>query len=185
MGECRNDGLLSEAAACRDGSTASAGEIVAIGAGDAFDDVELAPAGEMSGEGGRRALGEYWQEVGAAEAGDIESGPVQGRKQGLFGVAEEIETPDGAAFDGARLGETVERPDPGREVVQSGEVFEVVAVATEQDVSEVGEAVDVLFDRSKGIACWTLLMFYLAVVLESGDVVGGVVSMRRTRANLS
>ena len=43
-----------------------------------------------------------------------------------------------------------ERPDAGREVVQSGEVFEVAAVATEQDVSEVGEAVDVLFDRSKG-----------------------------------
>ena len=59
-------------------------------------------------------------------------------------------TPDGAAYDGVRLGETVERPDAGREVVQSGEVFEVAAVATEQDVSEVGEAVDVLFDRSKG-----------------------------------
>jgi hypothetical protein len=57
-GESRNDGLLSEAAACRDGSTAGAGEIVAIGAGDAFDDVELAQAGEMSGEGGGRALGD-------------------------------------------------------------------------------------------------------------------------------
>jgi len=66
-----------------------------------------------------------------------------------------------------------ERPDAGREVVQTGEVFEVAAVATEQDMTEVGEAVDVLFDGSKGIACWTLLMFYLAVVLESGDVVGG------------
>src|SRR5499427_8607572 len=35
------------------------------------------------------------------------------------------------------------------------------------------KAVDVLFDGSEGVACWTLLMFYLAVVLESGDVVGG------------
>ena len=26
---------------------------------------------------------------------------------------------------------------------------------------------------ARGVACWTLLMFYLAVVLESGDVVGG------------
>ena len=26
---------------------------------------------------------------------------------------------------------------------------------------------------AEGVACWTLLMFYLAVVLESGDVVGG------------
>ena len=26
---------------------------------------------------------------------------------------------------------------------------------------------------SKGVACWTVPMFYLAVVLELGDVVGG------------
>ena len=38
---------------------------------------------------------------------------------------------------------------------------------------EVSQAVDVLFDGSEGVACWTLLMFYLSVVLESGDVVGG------------
>ena len=172
-GEGRNDGVFSEAAASRDGGAAGAGEIVAIGGGDTFDDAELAQAGEASGEGGGRALGEEWEEVGAPEAGDIESGTLEGRKQGLFGVAEEVETPDAAAFDRVRLGETVERPDTGREVVQTGEVFEVAAVATEQDVTEVSEAVDVLFDGSEGVACWTLLMFYLAVVLESGDVVGG------------
>ena len=58
------------------------------------------------------------------------------------------------------MGETVERPDAGREVVQTGEVFEVAAVAAELDVSE-------------GVTCGALLMFYLAVVLESGNVVGG------------
>src|SRR5262249_5622375 len=55
----------------------------------------------------------------------------------------------------------------------AGEVFAVAAVAPEQDVREGGEAVDVLFDGSKGVACWALLMFYLAVVLEGGDVGGG------------
>ena len=49
------------------------------------------------------------------------------------------------AFDGTGLGKTVERSDTSREVVQTGEVLEVAAVATEQDVTEVGEAVDVLF----------------------------------------
>ena len=58
------------------------------------------------------------------------------------------------------MGETVERADAGREVIQTGEIFEVAAVATEQDATEVGEAVDVLFDGSEGVACWTLLMFY-------------------------
>src|SRR5262249_62409831 len=80
---------------------------------------------------------------------------------------------EGEAVDEVRLGERVERSDARREVVQTGEVFEVAAVATEQDVTQVGEAVDVLFNGSQGVACWTLLMFYLAVVLESGDVVGG------------
>src|SRR5262249_46276901 len=116
------------------------------------------------------AQGEQWQEIGAAKAGDVEGGTLQGGKQGLFGVAEEIETSEGEGVDGTRLGETVERSDAGGEVVETGEVFEVAAVAPEQDVREGGEAVDVLFDGSKGVACWTLLMFYLAVVLEGGDV---------------
>jgi hypothetical protein len=133
----------------------------------------LAQAGKVSGESGGRALGEEWSEVGATKAGDVEGGTLKGRKQGLFGAAEEVEPSDGAALDGTRLGETVERPDAGREVVQTGQIFEVAAVAPEQDVSEGGETVNVLFDRSEGVTCGTLLMFYLAVVLESGNVVGG------------
>ena len=35
----------------------------------------------MSGEGGGRTLGEEWQEVGAAEAGDVVGGALQDRKQ--------------------------------------------------------------------------------------------------------
>ena len=111
--------------------------------------------------------------MGTAKAGDVEGRTLQGGKQGPFGPAEEVEPPDGAAFDGTRLGKTVEGADAGREVVETGEVFEVAAVATEHDVTQVGQAVDVLLDGSKGIACWALLMFYLSVVLESGDVVGG------------
>ena len=109
---------------------------------------------------------------------------MKGGKQGLFSAAEEVETSEAATVDGTGLGETVERADAGGEVVETGEVFEVAAVASEQDVGEGGEAVDVLFDGSKGVACWALLMFYLAVVLESGTSLV-VVSMRRTRANLS
>ena len=78
-----------------------------------------------------------------------------------------------AAVDGTRLGETVERPDASREVVQTGEVFEIATVAAEQDFVQVGEAVDRLSDGGEGAASRTVPMFYLAVVLESGDVVGG------------
>jgi len=82
------------------------------------------------------------------------------------------------------LGEAVEGADAGREVVQTGEVFEVAAVATEDDVTEVSQAVDVLFDGSEGVAWSTVLMFYLSVVLESGDVVGGGLDAQ-DEANLS
>ena len=85
-----------------------------------LDDVELGQAGEVSGEGGGRASGECRQEVGAAEAGDIESGTLEDRKQGLFGVAEEVEALDGAAVDQARSGEAVEGPDAGRGRLASG-----------------------------------------------------------------
>ena len=77
-GESRNDVVFNEAAAGGDGGAAGASQIVAIGAGDAFDDAQVAQAGEASGEGGGRALGEQWQEVGAAEASDVEGGTLQG-----------------------------------------------------------------------------------------------------------
>ena len=57
-GKSRNDGVFGEAASGSDGGAASAGEVIAIGADDAFDDTELAQTGELSGEGGRRALGD-------------------------------------------------------------------------------------------------------------------------------
>ena len=69
-----------------------------------------------------------------------------------------------------RLGEAVEGSDPSREVIQTGEVFEVAAVATVQDVTEV--VVDVLLEGSEAVSCRAVLMFHLAVVLESGHVIG-------------
>jgi hypothetical protein len=49
VGQSRNDGVFGEAAAGSDGGAASADEIVAIGAEDAFDDAEMAQTGELSG----------------------------------------------------------------------------------------------------------------------------------------
>jgi hypothetical protein len=69
--------LFGEAAAGSNGGAASAGEVVALGASEAFfDDAELA----QTGEGGGRALGEQRPEVGAAQAGDVEAGMLQGRE---------------------------------------------------------------------------------------------------------
>ena len=64
-------------------------------------------------------MAKWWQEVGAAEAGDIESGRLQAESRVCSARLKKLRPPDGAAFDGARLGEMVERPDAGGEVVQT------------------------------------------------------------------
>src|SRR6267378_2994920 len=84
-----------------------------------------------AGEGGGRALGDEWPKVGAAQAGDVEAWTLQGREHGLFGAAEKVEALEIAAIDGTGLGETVERANAGREIVQAGEIFEIAAIATE------------------------------------------------------
>ena len=68
--------MFGKAPTGSDGGAAGASEIVTIGAGDAFNDAELAQAGELSGEGSGRALAEQRQEISAAEAGDVEGGPL-------------------------------------------------------------------------------------------------------------
>jgi hypothetical protein len=49
--------VFGEAAAGGDGGAASAGEIVAISAGDAFDDAEMAQTSALSGEGLQESIG--------------------------------------------------------------------------------------------------------------------------------
>ena len=142
--------MFGEATARSNGGTASAGEVVAVGASDAFDDAELAQAGELSGEGGGRALGEYRPQIGAAQAGDVEAGTLQGREQALLDAAEKVEALEIAPIDGTRLGEPIERADAGREIVQTGEVFEITTVATEQDFTQIDEAIDRLSDGGRG-----------------------------------
>lgn len=105
--------MFGEATAGSDGGATSAGEIVAISPGDAFDNAELAQAGELPGEGSGRALGDQRPKVGTAEAGDVEGRTLKGREQGVFGSAEKVEALDVAAVDGTGSGETVECADAG------------------------------------------------------------------------
>ena len=101
------------------------------------------------------------KEVGAADADDVEAGTVQRGEQDLFGVTEEVGAFDGRAVDRARLGEMVERPDAGGEVIEAGEIFEVTAIAAEQDLAQITEAVDVFLSGARArvvgpCRCYTL-----------------------------
>src|SRR6202030_4685517 len=54
----------------------------------------------------------------------------------------EVDSLDGLLLDGARLGEPVEGTDTGCEVVERCEVRQIAAVAAEQDLTQVNQAVD-------------------------------------------
>ena len=59
----------------------------------------------------------------------MEARTLEGGEQGLFGAAAKVEALEVSAFERRGCGETVERPDASREVVQTGEVFKVTAIA--------------------------------------------------------
>ena len=70
--------MFGKAAAGGDRGSSGTSEVVPVSASDAFDDVQSAQAGELSGEGRGRALAEQRQEISAAQAGDVEGGQLQG-----------------------------------------------------------------------------------------------------------
>jgi hypothetical protein len=67
------------AAACGDGAAADAGDIIAIGSGDALDQAESAQARELAGDGGGGEGVEHWKEMGTADTSDVEARPLEGR----------------------------------------------------------------------------------------------------------
>ena len=109
-------------------------------------------------------MAEQRQEVGAAEAGEVEGGALEGCEQSLFGAAEKVEPSDVAAVEGTGLGEAVKGANAGREVIETGEIFEVAAVAAAEDLTQVSEAVDGLLDGGEGTGCRAVPMFHPAVV---------------------
>jgi len=182
--ESRDNGLLGEATACGQRATPNAGQVIAIGAGDALDQAEAAQACELAGDGRRREFVEDGKEMRAADTGDVEGRPLECAQETLFCGVEEIDAFDGLAADGTGLGEPIESPHTGREVVESGEEGEVTAITTEEDLAKVRQAVDRLFDRGKGAAGRPLRCSTLRWCLKEETSLL-VVSRRRTRANLS
>src|SRR5580693_7840920 len=122
-------------------------------------------AGERSASSGKRSA--------RRRPAMLKPGRCRAASRVCFNAAEKVQPADVTAVNGTGLGQAVEGADAGREVIQTGEVLKVAAVTTAQDVTQIIEAVDGLFDGSEGAGRRALAMFYHAVVLESGDVVGG------------
>ena len=100
--ESGDHGLLGKAAASGDGGAAEAVKIIAVGTADALDQAEGAQAGELARYRGGRELVEDRKKVGAANAGDIEGGPLKSAQQPLFDGIKEIDAFDGLAGHDAR-----------------------------------------------------------------------------------
>ena len=143
--ESWNDGALGKAAARGDDVAAETGEIIPVGTADALDQAEGAQAGELARYRRGRELVENRKKVGAANAGDIDRGPLKNAQQPLFDGIEEIDAFDGLAGHDARCGQTIERPGAGREIVEGGEEGEITTIAAQQDLAKIGQAVDGLF----------------------------------------
>jgi hypothetical protein len=139
--------VLGEPAARGDCAAAETGEIIAVGTADALDQAEGTKAGELTRYRRGRELVEDRKKVGAANAGDIEGGPLKSAQQPLFDGIEEIDAFDGLAGHDARCGKTTEGSGAGREIVEGGEEGEITTIAANQDRAKVGQAVDGLFDR--------------------------------------
>src|SRR6516162_7036161 len=79
---------------------ADAGQVIAIGTGDALDEAEGAQACELARDGGWGELVKDGKEVSAADTGDVEGRPLEGASQTLFCGVEEIDAFDSLAADG-------------------------------------------------------------------------------------
>src|SRR5271169_955561 len=127
--ECRDDdGLSNTAERCGSGA-ADAGKVVAVAPSDPLDDAEVAEPAKLAGEAIGRELVEQRQQVGAPNAGDVDPRALQRVQQGIIDRVKEVDPLDGLLLDGARLGESVEGPDTGREIVERGEMRQIASVA--------------------------------------------------------
>src|SRR5262249_50683433 len=127
----RNDHGAYEARGCCRGGTSGFGQIIAVGPGHAFDHTDPTKSTQLARQPAGREHGQVWQEVSTADAGDVDPGVLQGAQQRGVTKLEEIDSFDGTAVDQTRLGQAVEGADPGREVIQGGQVSEIASIASE------------------------------------------------------
>ena len=90
MGESRDDALFSDLTSGGDGRAAKAGQVVAIAVNDFLDEAELAQASKLARDAGRRDLAQEGDEVGTADATDVELGTLKRAQQGLLSGVEEV-----------------------------------------------------------------------------------------------
>ena len=142
-----DDVELRQGASGCDRGAPQAREVVAVGVGDALDQAEHAQAASWRESARRVQRARSGFEVGAAQAVDVELGTLQGAQQRLLGAGEEVQSLDGALTVVLRLGQPSEVALAAGGILQGREELQVAAVAAEQDLAQVDQAIDGLFQR--------------------------------------
>ena len=171
-GKSGDDDLFGDSASGGDGATAEAGQVIAVSTGDLLDEAEVAQASEITGDAGGRQMGKKRFQVGTTHTTDVELRTLQGAQQRMLGLVEEVEALDAMAIDLFGRGQFVEAATTGREVVERGEKFEIAAVAAEENLAQIDQAVNRLLDGGQFPGGVSIPVFHLAVVLEEGNIVG-------------
>jgi hypothetical protein len=153
--------------------------MVTIGPTHPLDRTDLAQPAMLVGKTNRRELLKPRQQVGAPDIGDVYPRVLRGGRLGVVGGIEQVDPLDGLAVNGTRLCATAERADPGGEIVQCREMHQRAAVAAEQYLPQIDQAVVALLARCAAPSRWAVPVLHLSVVLEKAHMVGRELDARQ------
>ena len=138
-----------------------------------FDNAVLAHAADNGGDLSCVFCGQVFSQVGVFEATDRELAAKENAKEFDVAIIEQIESTVGAVVGTHGFGYLVEPFNAVGGIVDGGEKLNVAAVGVEQELDEVLEAVNIFLHRRELKGGCPVAVYYLAVVFEKGDVVGG------------
>jgi hypothetical protein len=130
-----DDTELRQRARCGDRGPTQAGEVIAIGMDNPFDQAECSQSRELTRECRLVQRRHKRFQVGSAYAANVECGTLQRAQQCLFSAGEEVQTLDRALTVAFGLGQSCEFALACGSILQRGEKLEITAVAAEQNLA--------------------------------------------------
>ena len=128
---------------------------------------------ENSGNLGTGFALELITQMFVLETSDVEFAAGDGLEESLVLVVEKVESSVGMIVVKHGSGDLVEKSDARAAVVYSGNKLQIATVCRGKGHSQRSEAVYALFHVSPFHDASSVTLFYLAVVFEKGDIVGG------------
>ena len=172
--EGRYNEMLGELASGNHGSPAEAGEVVAIGVADFSDETVQSQSPEQTGDLTAGFLRQDIMQPAAAESVEGKLAPDQGEEELEVFREEEVEAaPAAILLIAGRAADLVEVVPLGAVLFQSADEVEIAPACRGEQLVQVGQAVDRLFERRHFVFRAAIEMVHLAVVTKESDVIGG------------